>query len=83
MMIEIDRLRESIQHIADALIECLPEAVDRANDAIYALIKQYTEQKSIDWKINGRVAHLAYYHKKERVRKKNMHRLDRMEGEKK
>lgn len=62
----IDALIPVIQKVADAFVPLIAEAVKNISKIYEWLINAYP---------NKRVLYLAKYHPKERIRKKNMHRV--------
>ena len=71
----LEEFREPIAQLCEALQKCIIDASAALKpllDNVIIVNSNYDAQK------HPRVVHLAYYHRKARVRKKNMNRLRRM-----
>lgn len=62
----IDALAPVIQGIIDAIVPLIEPCVDAINQTWNEMLESYP---------NKRIVHLAFYHKKARVRKKNLNKI--------
>lgn len=72
---KIDKCIEAIQKVAEAIVELYKKFVETFNKVLGCLwdaLKQFLKQE------NPKLYRLAYYHPKQRVRKKNRVRLFKM-----
>lgn len=68
----IDRAVEAIQKLAEVIVDVwnkVVEVVKNVFNAFWEALRGFMKQ------VNPKIYHLAYYHKKHRVRKKNKKRL--------